>query len=456
MIHRLFISRILYWFLPMRHLPLIVSWGLLYGLSAAAQNAPPEGPRPGAPLSLTLKDAIQRARANSRPILSANIAALVAGEDAVEARAALLPGVSTLNQFIYTQPNGAPSGVLMANDGPPVYNNQIPVHGNLYAPQKIADWHKSQPAEAVAHAKADIAGRGLIAPVVGNYYGMVSAARRYANAQLSQREAQQFLDITQNLERGGEAAHSDVRIAEIQFVARPRHTQEAQLAMDQARIGFTVILFPDFRQDFTVVDDLDVARPLPAFADMQALAGKNNPDIRAALATVEQQRLEVKSSRAAMLPSLSFDFSYGMNANEPALYNHEGFFNLGSVAQAQLTIPVGTWGAARSRVKPSELRLQQARKDLSLTERQLLSKLDRFYREADVGCLQISSLRHSMDLAAESLKLTRYEAGEVTVLEVVDGHAPLVRRATHTTMAWSATVSRCPTSRRSWHSSHNE
>jgi outer membrane protein TolC len=212
-------------------------------------------------------------------------------------------------------------------------------------------------------------------------------------------------------------------------VQRTRDTQDTQLAMDKARLAFAVVLFPDFRQDFAVVDDLDAVRELLPFTEVSALAGQNSPDIRAAQATVQEQNFEIKSARAAMLPSLSFDYFYGMNSQEFALHTHDGFWNLGSVAQAQLTIPLWTWGAARSKVRQAELHLQQARNDLTLTQRQLLSNLNSFYLEADSAGAQIASLRQSLELAIESLKLTllRYQAGEVTVLEVVDAQSTLVQ-----------------------------
>jgi len=410
----------------MPHIPLIVGLGLALCQGALAQNPPPASPP--APLRLTLADAMERARANSPQILSANIAALLAREDTVQARAALLPGVNSFNQFIYTQPNGTPSGAFVSNDGVHVYNNQAIVHGDIFDLEKRADYRKTQVAEAVARAKAEIAARGLVATVTENYYAMVSAMRKFANAQQSQREAEQFLDITRKQERGGEVAHSDSVKAEIQFVGRQRETEEAQLAFDKARIGLAVLLFPDFRQDFTVVDDLDTPRPLPIFSQIQALAGEKSPDIRAAQATVEQQRWEIKSSRAALLPTLSADYFFGLNANQFAINNPEGYRNLASVFQAQLNIPIWTWGAARSRVKQSELRLQQAQNDLSLTYRQLLANLNSFYLEAVAANSQIASLRHSLDLSTESLKLTllRYQAGEVSVLEVVDAQTTLV------------------------------
>ena len=94
-----------------------------------------------------------------------------------------------------------------------------------------------------------------------------------------------------------------------------------------------------------------------------------------------------------------------------------------------MTIPVWTWGAARSKVRQAQLRLQQARNDLSLTQRQLLANLNSFYLEADSAAMQMASLRHSMELSAESLKLTmlRYQSGEATVLEVADAQTTLAQ-----------------------------
>ncbi len=75
------------------------------------------------------------------------------------------------------------------------------------------------------------------------------------------------------------------------------------------------------------------------------------------------------------------------------------------------------------------MQVQRARNDLSFTQRELLSNLNQFYLEATTAADQITTLRQSMDLAAESLKLTllRYEAGEATALEVVDAQSTLVQ-----------------------------
>jgi outer membrane protein TolC len=268
----------------------------------------------------------------------------------------------------------------------------------------------------------------LTAVVVQNFYAMAVAQRHFRNTQRSLQEAGQFVDITQKQEAAGEAAHSDVVKAQLTLEQRVRDVQEAQLAFDKARIGFAVFLFPDFRQDFAVVDDLDSLKPLAAFSEIEAMARNNNPDIRAAQSAVTQQTFGIKSARAGYLPTLSVDYFYGLNANQYALHNDFGQNNLGSSVVGTLNVPVWNWGATRSRVKQAELRLQQAQVDLSFTQRQLLSNLNSFYLEANVASSQMASLKHSLDLAEESLKLTilRYQAGEVSVLEVVDAQATVL------------------------------
>ena len=398
------------------------------GQSLSPQNPPPQ-PGTAAPLLINLQDALARAKANSQQFQTANISALLAHEDRVQGRAGLLPTVNYFNQYIYTQGNGTPSGVFVANDGVHVYNSQGQVHGDLYAPGKLADYHRLIAAEAVARAKADIAARGLVVTVVQSFYSLVAAQHKDSNAQQSLREAQQFFDITRKQEQGGEAAHSDVVKAQIQLEQRQRDAQEAQLAAEKNQIGLAVLIFPDYRKDFSVVDDLAGKASLPAFSEIQDLAAKNSPDMRAAQAAVEQEKSGVSVARSAFLPSLSFDYFYGIDANQFAVNNRHNQQNLGSAAQAQLTIPVWSWGANRSKLKQAELHLRQAKVDLSFTQRQLLGNLDAFYREAEVAASQLPSLAHSVDLAAESLKLTllRYTAGEVTVLEVVDAQSTLAQ-----------------------------
>jgi len=379
--------------------------------------------------TIDLRTALDLARRNNPAFQSAVLSSQLAREDRKQAKDSLLPSLSYLNQYVYTQGDGVrPSGVFVANDGVHIYNSQGVLHEDLSF-AKRADYLRTVAAESAAKAKQEIAARGLVSAVTQSYYALVTAARKSANARKSLDEARQFVDLTTKQEKGGEVARADVVKAELTAEQRKRDLQDAELATEKARIALAILLFPDYNTAFQVVDDLGQTRTLAPLAEVRALAARNNPDIRAAEAALRQEDYGVSSARASYLPSLSFDFFYGINANQFAIHAPDGARNLGYSAQGSLLIPVWNWGASASRVRQANLKRDQARLDLSLTQRQLLANLDSFYREAESAQLQVASLQHSLELAAEGLKLTllRYQAGEATALEVTDAQATLAQ-----------------------------
>jgi outer membrane protein TolC len=382
------------------------------------------------PLTINLKDALARARQYGGQIESANIATQLASEDHKQAVAASLPSVNLFNQYIYTEGNGTPSGTFVANDGVHVYNEQLQAHEELLAFTRRGEIRVAKAAEAVQQARADVALRGLNATVIQDYYVIAASEERLANARKSLAEAQEFLDITQKQEKGGEVAHADVIKAQLQQQQRQRDTQEAQFAVDKAKTALGVLIFPALPQNYEILDDLAQLPPLASLDEFSASGSANSADLRVAQATLKQASLSVNVARYAYLPSLGLDVFYGIDANKFAARNswieptllYPYRQNLGYVAQATLTVPVWNWGAIHSRVKQASLREQQAKIDLTLTQKQLAASLANFYEEAKIAIAQVESLRSSAELAAESLRLTllRYKAGEATALEVVD------------------------------------
>jgi outer membrane protein TolC len=404
---------------------------------AAQSQGSSATPSSGAPLTITLQDALQRARQNNPQYRSAITDLGLAREDRVQARAGLLPNLNYNNSYIYTEGTGplpascatstvgCPTSKFIANNGVHEYISQADVHEALSL-TNFADYRRSAAALAQARAKAEIATRGLVVTVTQSYYGFVVAQRKYATAQSAAAEAVRFLDVSQKLENGGEVAHADVIKARIQAQQRQRDLQETQLDMERSRLDLAVMLFPDFNQDFAVVDDLQTPEPLPSFAEVEAAGKKNNPDLRAALAALEVAEHEVAAAWGGLLPSLSIDYFYGIDSNQFAIRSN-GVRNLGYSTVASLQIPIFSWGADRSKLKQAELRRDQAHVELSFAQRELLSHLRQFYSEAETSRSEMESLASSAELAADSMRLItlRYQAGESTVLEVVDGQNTL-------------------------------
>ncbi len=189
-----------------------------------------------APLTLTLQDALERAKKNNPEYRAAVTEFGVAKEDRVQSRAALLPSVNYNGAFLYTEGNGTSVSRFVANNGVHEYISQGNVHQDISL-ANFADYRRAAAAEAVARARSEIAARGLVVTVVQAYYGFAVAQRKYSTAQRAAAEAQRFLDISQKLEHGGEVAHSDVIKAQIQTNQQQRDLQEAGLEMNRSRLG---------------------------------------------------------------------------------------------------------------------------------------------------------------------------------------------------------------------------
>jgi outer membrane protein TolC len=187
------------------------------------------------------------------------------------------------------------------------------------------------------------------------------------------------------------------------------------------------LLFPDPRTSYS----LSAAENPPVLAsrdDVAAAAAKNNPDLKAALAALAVTRADVLSARAAYLPSLGLNGTYGIDAAQFAVNAPDKSRNLGYSASATLDIPIWDWLNTQHRVKQSEMKREAARVALTATQRRLIARLDEAYGEASVARDQLALLELSATTAAESLKLTRlrYTSGEGTVLEVVDAQNAFV------------------------------
>lgn len=406
---------------------------------APAQLALPPKPaeQTGPPVTITLADALQRAQRNDAQFLSALSDQRSALEDRLQARDARLPQFSARSEYLGTQGNGiTPNGRFVTQDGVHVYREWAVLHQEFSANTLMGiDYKRSAAAEAIATAKAEIARRGLTVTVTKTFYALVVAQRKYATAQQALDQTRRFFQLTQDTEGAGQAAHSDVIKAEIQYRQQEAAFEEATLGMETARLDLAVLIFPTLDENFTAVDDLNAPRPLPAFGEAQQLAGQMNPDIRVAMETLRQANLGVTSAKSAFLPVVSFDPVWGLEANCVAVNCEYTAIpeagktpTLGYFITASLTLPVWDWGSSRSKLRQADLKQQQAQVELTQVQRRTLSELYAAYNEALVARNAVDKLRQTADLAAESLRLVnlRYQAGSSPALEVVDAQTTLI------------------------------
>jgi outer membrane protein TolC len=412
----------------------------LLSLPCFAQMTPLQqaaaGAQSGAPLIITLDEAIRRAETNEPNFAVARSEAKATALDRSIARAAQLPNAVYHNQYLYTQGNGI--GTTKAADGsltpaPPIFIANNAVHEYLSQAvvtetiglKGIADVRLADATSARAAAEYEVARRGLVATVVSLYYILSADEHKMVVAQRAEDEAASFTDLTSKREAAREVAHADVVKAQLQQQQRERDLADARLVAAKSRLELGVLLFPDPRTSYTT--ESTTLPAMPSRADVEARAAAHNPELKSALAAVRMSDAEVLGARAAYLPDLALNFNYGIDAAQFATKGPNGVSNLGYSASATVDVPVWDWFATPHRVKQTEIRRDAARVALTATQRHLIAALDEAYAEAAEAQRQAASLELSAKTAAESLRLTklRYTAGEATALEVVDAQTSL-------------------------------
>ena len=404
---------------------------------AAAPAAAQEVPAAGEPIAITLEEAIRRAEASEPSYAASSAESRASALDRSIARAGLLPSVAYNNLGLYTQANGLQSQAaqgeglqplpkFIANNSIREYSSQAVVNETLGLGQ-FAGVRRADAAAARAAAELEIARRGLVAAVTGMFYVSLAADHKVLVAERGRREAAEFSKLTSDREQARESARADVVKAQLVEQQRERDLEDARVAAEKARLELGVLLFSDPRTSYALKAAEDAA-PLPSREDVEQAAAKNNPELKSALAALGVSNADVEAARAAYLPDLGLNVSYGIDAPQFAVNGPDRARNLGYSASVTLDIPVWDWLSTEHKVKQSEIRRDAARVALTAAQRQLIARLDEAYSEAATARDQLASLEASAATAAESLRLTklRYNGGEATVLEVVDAQSAFV------------------------------
>ncbi len=410
----------------------------LFALAAVPARGQTPAPAPAAsqPVVITLSEAIHRAESSEPAYAAARAASQSASLDRSIARAGLLPTARYFSQGIYTQPNGVYSedgeGIVssypkfVANDSRPREYIAQGIFDETLGFAAPAAVRRADAAAAMAGAELEIARRGLVAAVTDLFYGLLAAEHKQTIAQAAWKDAADFTALTVEREKQRVAAHAGVIKAQLTEQQQWRGLEDAKLAAETARLNLGVLLFADPLTPYTLKAP-ESTPPLASFADVEAAAAKNNPELKSALAALDVSKADVNAARAALLPSLGLNYTYGIDANEfavngPMTPTGVQARNLGYSATLTLNVPVWDWLSTEHKVRQSEIRSQAAQVALNATQRQLLAQLQAGYAAAQTAQDELASLELSVKTAAESLRLTelRYKSGEALVLEVVD------------------------------------
>ena len=125
----------------------------------AAQSLQQGATKTDQPLQLTLADALTRAKKLSPTLANALAQSKLAADAAIQARAAVLPNVTGISQYLYTEGNGTLAARFIANNGVHEYIAQADVHQAISGPL-FFQYSRAALLKAIAQDQFTIAQRG--------------------------------------------------------------------------------------------------------------------------------------------------------------------------------------------------------------------------------------------------------------------------------------------------------
>jgi outer membrane protein TolC len=386
----------------------------------------PTGDAVDTPLSLSLKEAFDRA-------LKHNLGLLESDQDVRAARAvrlrglsALLPDVSGDVSASRQQLNLATVGFSVTIPGisvPSIVGPFSVADARVTLSQQIFNWsdlkHWKSTAESERAAQyANRNDREMVVLAAGYTYLAVIADQATVDSTRAQlASARALYDRALDQNKTGVIAGIDVLRARVELQTEQQRliTAENQLSIDKLRLA-RVIGLPNGQQ-FQITDSVPYA-PLEGVTPEQAIerAMTARPDYLSAKGRLRAAELERQAAAAANLPSVSADADYG-DIGSPNFGKSHGTFS----ATVRLHVPIFPGTRVRANTLEADSALQQRKAELADLE----GRIDRDVRTAVLNLQSSSDLvavaRSNIDLASQTLAQAqdRFAAGIANNLDVV-------------------------------------
>ncbi len=414
-----------------RTYPLIGAWvalfagSALFGQQAQFQGSVPAGVASPTPLSLTLREALDRGlRTNLGLLLSAQTSETARGER-LKSLSALLPQVTGVISENAQQVDLQTKGInfhIGSFSSPSIVGPFDYTDARAYASFSVFDYslrkshHAAQESERAAQLSLKDA-RDLVVQSVANAYLLVIAGSSRVQALLAQVQTDQAIyDQTADQDRAGTAAAIDVLRAHVELQQQQQQliAQRNQVAKDKLALG-RVIGLPS-GQLFTIAD-LEPYSPLAAMTPDDALrtAYEQRPDFQSAKASVRAAGDSVSAARAERYPNLGVTADYG--AEGTTLDSSHGTFTFQGYAKFNIFDGGRISGdiiQARAALKKRQDKLADLGGQIDYQVRTALLDIQ---SAADL----VAVARNNLDLANQTLTQAkdRFRSGVADTVEVV-------------------------------------
>lgn len=393
------------------------------------QGSVPTSRTPGAPLSLSLDDAVARGiksnlgavgfqqslrQANgqttvARSYLLPQINAALTGVDQQTDLAAL--GFGTLH---FNIPGGATFPTVI---GPYHYFDlRAGVSQSILDKTQLNNYRAAQENAKSMQFSAQDAHDLIALAVTGTYLQVISSAARVDSARAQSATAQETYKEAVDRHNAGVAARIDVTRSQVEFQTEQQRviSLENDLAKQKLALARLIGLPPG--QQFTLTDTLPFA-PLDSLTleDALARAYANRADLKAAESQVHAAENTKRAAEAERLPTISAGADYGVIGTDPTS-SHGTFSVSGSVR-----LPIFNGRRAHGDIEQADAALQQRRAEYEDLRGRIDAEIRTAFLDLNSAAQQVAVADSNRKLAADTLQQARdrFAAGVADTIEVV-------------------------------------
>jgi outer membrane protein TolC len=407
-----------------------VALGLLFASALAAQQSQfqgsvPSGTASATPLTLTLRDAIDRGLKANLGLLVSGSASEMARGQRVRALSALLPqvngGVSETVEQLNLKTVGfnfkLPGFSVPTVVGPFHYTDlRASASATVFDYSKWKNYRSFQESQRAAQLSYQDA-RDLVVQAVANaYLQAIDSVSRVEAIRAQVQTDQALYDRTVDQKRAGTSAGIDVLRSQVELKQQQQRllAQENQLAKDKLSLG-RIIGLP-LGQEFNIAESVPYS-PLPSMTQELALrtALEQRPDYQSAKAQVRAAEDAVRASRGERYPTVGVTGDYGDVG--PAITNSHGTFTF--VASLKFNIFDG--GRIGADVIQAKAALKERQDELADLGGQIDYQIRAAFLDLQSAADQVAVAKSNLDLANQTLEQARdrFSAGVTDNIEVV-------------------------------------
>ncbi|MEJ2678693.1 MAG: TolC family protein [Gemmatimonadota bacterium] len=399
-------------------------------VSPAGQQAPPAvqaTAAAGQTDSLTLKQAVARVIASHPALREANQGVAASRARVEERRTAFSPVVAAEGLYSRIGPvakldfMGQSFELYPANN----YNANVALRQTLY------DWGRRQAAvnqaltlEEGATDNVELVKARLAYQTIGAFYAIIYLRDNIAVQDEEIAALQRHLEITQEKVRSGTATDFEVLTTQVRIATARSQRVDLVDALKEQTIALRQLMGAPADEALNPAGDF-VADTSAVDADsLVALALGQRPELVLARNAVAGAQAQTHLASLGNRPALNLAVTVGgKNGYVPNLNQIKANY----VAALAFEVPIFDGHLTRTRVSESEAAVQAAQARVASLERQVTTEVRQAAAavQASMDKIRASQLQVQQAQAALALARTRYEAGVITNLDILDAETSL-------------------------------